>query len=51
MEKKNIIRIGLPKWDNYIIYDRNNSSLKNERNGERSIFLMFTWRKVKKGKK
>ena len=41
---ENIIKIGLPKWDNYIIYEKNMLS------AERSIFLMFTWRKVKKGK-
>ena len=41
---ENIIKIGLPKWDNYIIYEKNMLSPK------RSIFLMFTWRKVKKGK-
>lgn len=41
---ENIIKIGLPKWDNYIIYEKSMLS------SERSIFLMFTWRKVKKGK-
>jgi len=43
-KKENIIKIGLPKWDNYNIYEKNMSSY------ERAIFLMFTWRKIKKGK-
>ena len=44
---ENIIQIGLPKWDNYMIYKNNN--LFNA-TIEKSIFLMFTWRKVKSGK-
>lgn len=49
---ENIIKIGLPKWDNYITFD-NRIFLEsdNEKNKERSIFLMFTWRNVKKGEK
>lgn len=45
-----IIKIGYPKWDFYNIHT--NSTLPSEINykGERSIFMMFTWRKVKKGK-
>ena len=46
----NIIKIGLPKWDNYIIYKPNLINSENNKNIERGIFLMFTWRKVKKGK-
>ena len=42
--KENIIKIGYPRWDNY---DDFSKSLKNE---EKAIFLMFTWRKMKKGK-
>ena len=45
-----IIKIGLPKWDNYMIYTPNFLNYENIKNIERSIFLMFTWRKVKKGK-
>ena len=47
---ENIIKIGLPKWDNYLIYGNNNISTNHNKNNERSIFLMFTWRKVKYGK-
>ena len=43
-KKENIIKIGYPRWDNY---DDFSNSPKNE---EKAIFLMFTWRKVKKGK-
>ena len=42
---ENIIKQGLPRWDNYFIKDNNNSNKK-----ERAIFLMFTWRDVKFGK-
>ena len=45
-----IIKIGLPKWDNYIIYKPNLLNYENNKYIERAIFLMFTWRKVKKGK-
>ena len=38
----NIIKLGLPKWDKLNEYSRN---IKNN-----SIFLMFTWRKMKKEK-
>ena len=48
---ENIIKIGLPKWDNYLIYGNNNLSTNYNANYERAIFLMFTWRKVKYGKK
>ena len=49
-KQENIIKIGLPKWDNYDIYNNTLLSNINKSNVERSIFLMFTWRKVKKGK-
>ena len=45
----NIIKIGLPKWDNYEIFKNNKTQSLKEQNEEKSIFLMFTWRKVKKG--
>jgi len=40
---ENIIKLGLPKWDKYHLYE-------NEKSLNKSIFLMFTWRKMKKGK-
>ena len=40
---ENIIKLGLPKWDKYHLYENENSKNK-------SIFLMFTWRKMKTGK-
>jgi len=46
-EEKNIIKIGLPKWDLFNIYS---SEIKNKSN-EKCIFMMFTWRHVKKRKK
>ena len=44
---ENIIKINLPRWDKYNInyYYKNKSIINNN-----SIFLMFTWRKIKKGK-
>ena len=48
-KEENIIRIGYPKWDSY----NNNKNIIQE-NGEKngkSIFFMFTWRDIKKGKK
>ena len=47
--KEDIIQIGLPRWDNYDIYNNKISQYINKKN-ESSIFIMFTWRKVKKGK-
>ena len=48
-KEENIIKINLPRWDNY-----NNSLLEPNNNKSEfytnSIFLMFTWRKFKKGK-
>ena len=45
---ENIIKINLPRWDkyNFNYINQNNSNINNN-----SIFIMFTWRKVKKGKK
>ena len=44
----NIIKIGLPRWDIFINYEKNsiNNDTKNF-----SIFIMFTWRDIKKFKK
>ena len=36
---KNIIKIGLPRWDTFIYNNRKINSFQN-----RSIFMMFTWR-------
>ena len=44
---ENIIRLCLPRWDNYEIFKKNNLYSLNKQSKERSIFLMFTWRKVK----
>ena len=43
-KNENIIKIGYPRWDNYDLFT---NSL---RKGAKSIFLMFTWRKLKKDK-
>jgi CDP-glycerol glycerophosphotransferase (TagB/SpsB family) len=45
-KEEDIIKVGRPKWDLYDEYEKNN---KNKT--EKSIFLMFTWRKLQKGKK
>ena len=45
-----IIKIGYPKWDKYIIDKSTRYSLIKKKKEEKSIFLMFTWRKVKKGR-
>ena len=46
---ENIIKLGLPKWDNYIIFNPT-ILLSGNIKEERAIFLMFTWRQLKKGK-
>ena len=43
---KNIIKMGLPKWDLFFKY----SLSKEYKSREKCIFMMFTWRKLKKGK-
>ena len=43
-KNENIIKIGYPRWDGYDLF------IGNTKNKERAIFLMFTWRKLKKGK-
>ena len=46
-KRKNILKIGLPKWDLFYNY----SLSKEYQTREKCIFMMFTWRKLKKGKK
>jgi CDP-glycerol glycerophosphotransferase (TagB/SpsB family) len=46
-EQKNIIKMGLPKWDLFYSY----SLSKEYQKREKCIFMMFTWRKLKKRKK
>ena len=49
-KSKNIIKLSLPKWDNYEIYKNDGISFEKLGRETKSIFLMFTWRKVKIGK-
>ena len=49
-KEENIIKIGYPKWDNYKLYIGKGSSLEYNENNEKAIFMMFTWRKLKRGK-
>ena len=49
-KNEDIIKIGYPRWDNYKIFKKSNLSINNSNKEEKSIFLMFTWRKTKKGK-
>ena len=44
---ENIIKICLPRWDKYDIYKKL-TSLNEKKNNNKSIFLMFTWRRMKK---
>ena len=48
---KDIIKINLPKWDNYS--NKNKTSFSNNKNEFKtnSIFIFFTWREIKKYKK
>jgi CDP-glycerol glycerophosphotransferase (TagB/SpsB family) len=50
-KNEDIIKIGYPRWDKYDIWDKIKISTKNGKTEYRSIFLMFTWRKIKRGKK
>ena len=50
-KNEDIIKIGYPKWDYYDIHVAKALSLGYSEENEKSIFMMFTWRKVKKGKK
>lgn len=49
-KNEDIIKITCPKFDNYGIYKKKISFQNNYEKNESSIFLMFTWRKMKKGK-
>ena len=49
-KNEDIIKITCPKFDKYKIYKEKKLSSEYSENNERSIFVMFTWRKVKKGK-
>ena len=44
----NIIIIGLPKWDIFDNYLSNKKMLSRSHKKNKSIFIMFTWRKLKK---
>lgn len=49
-KNEDIVKIGYPRWDNYATYFPKILKNRTAKEEERSIFLMFTWRKVKKGK-
>ena len=50
-KNKNIIRINLPRWDKYNTINNNTNLLKNNKTiNNNSIYLMFTWRDIKKKK-
>ena len=49
-KNEDIVKVGYPKWDSYEIFPNDTFSNKTSKDSERSIFLMFTWRKIKKGK-
>ena len=49
-EDNNIIKICLPKWDKYDKYKEKILFFSNFKN-EKSIFIMFTWRMMKKKKR
>lgn len=44
---ENIIKINLPRWDKYLI---NENEEYNDNIKDNSIFIMFTWRDIKKYK-
>ena len=44
----NIIKIGLPRWDIFLKYDRKFQN--NETFNKKSIFIMFTWRDLNQNK-
>ena len=49
---KDIIKINLPRWDRYSNITENSFIFKeNEKITRNSIFVMFTWRQIKKNKK
>ena len=49
-KNEDIIKITCPKFDRYKIYKKQTLLYNNSEEIEKSIFMMFTWRKVKKGK-
>lgn len=49
-KNEDIIKITCPKFDNYEIYKKKTKSYEYSESKERSIFVMFTWRNVRKGK-
>ena len=49
-KNEDIIKITCPKFDKYEIYKKKKFLTEYSENNERSIFIMFTWRKMKKGK-
>ena len=51
-KNENLIKMSLPRWDNYFVYNKNSSFYKkNNKNEKRAIFVMFTWRQIKNEKK
>ena len=44
----NILKFGLPRWDNFVENEAN--FIRNKTKNNRSIFIMFTWREIKKNK-
>jgi CDP-glycerol glycerophosphotransferase (TagB/SpsB family) len=50
-KNEDIIKITCPKFDNYEIYKNKKISQEILEKNEKSIFVMFTWRNVTKGKK
>jgi CDP-glycerol glycerophosphotransferase (TagB/SpsB family) len=49
---KDIIKIGLPRWDLLNYYEKKkNVFLEKANNKNKSIFIMFTWRELKKKKR
>ena len=49
-KNEDIIKIGYPRWDNYGKVFAKSNRIENSKEKEKNIFIMFTWRKVKKGK-
>ena len=49
-KNEDIVKIGYPKWDNYKIHNSKNLFNYDSIKKEKSIFMMFTWRKTKKKK-
>jgi CDP-glycerol glycerophosphotransferase (TagB/SpsB family) len=49
---KDIIKIGLPRWDLLNYYEKKKNVFhEKDNNKNKSIFIMFTWRELKKNKK